>query len=145
MNELKLFNSSEFGEVRVVMSAENEPLFCLADVCKAVKLKNPSSVKTRLQESSMQLIDLHALNSNDYLVGNSMATFITESAFYDVLFMSSSKKVRPFRKWVTSEVLPSIRKHGAYATPVTIARMIADPDRVLSLTLHGARSIGRAL
>jgi prophage antirepressor-like protein len=95
------------------MNENGESLFCLADVCKSVELTNPSSVKSRLDEEDVQLIDLHALNYSEG-IGNTLANFITESGFYDVLLQSSSKKVKPFRKWVTSEVLPSIRKTGGY-------------------------------
>ena len=115
MNEIKVFNNSAFGQVRTAGTSEN-PLFCLSDVCKAVDLSNPSSVKARLDKDDVQLIDLHALNGGQEIVGNSLATFITESGFYEVILFSNSPKVKPFRKWVTKEVLPSIRKTGQYST-----------------------------
>lgn len=135
MNELKIFEKSEFGQVRIQMDANNEPLFCLADVCKAVGLQNPSSVKQRLDTEDVQLIDLHALKSTEgvSIVGNTMSNFVTESGFYDVLLQSNSQKVKPFRKWVTSEVLPSIRKHGAYVTETTIDSIIANPENGIKL------------
>ena len=114
MNEVSIFRNESFGEVRVAGTSE-QPLFCLADICKVVELQNPSSVKTRLDEEDVQLIDLHALNPNAEIIGNSMATFVNEAGFYDVLLFSSSPKVKPFRKWVTKEVLPSIRKSGSYS------------------------------
>lgn len=89
-NSIQIFKNDVFGEVRVAGTSE-EPLFCLADVCNAVELSNPSSVKTRLNDEDLQLLDLHALNPDLYVNGNSFATFITESAFYDVLLFSSSK------------------------------------------------------
>jgi prophage antirepressor-like protein len=112
MNELKIFSNLAFGQVRTAGTPDN-PLFCLADVCNAVELTNPSSVKGRLDQEDVQLVDLHALNYK--MVGNSMATFINESGFYDVLLFSASPKVKPFRRWVTHEVLPSIRKTGQYS------------------------------
>lgn len=135
MDELKIFEKSEFGQVRIQMDANNEPLFCLADVCKAVGLQNPSSVKQRLDTEDVQLIDLHALKSTEgvSIVGNTMSNFVTESGFYDVLLQSNSQKVKPFRKWVTSEVLPSIRRHGAYATETTIDSIIANPENGIKL------------
>ena len=117
MNEIKVFNNSVFGQVRTAGTSEN-PLFCLSDVCKAVDLSNPSSVKTRLDKDDVQLIDLHALNGGQEIVGNSLATFVTESGFYEVILFSNSPKVKPFRKWVTKEVLPSIRKTGQYSANV---------------------------
>ncbi len=113
MNELKIFQKEEFGQVRVQM-INDEPMFCLADLCRAVELSNPSSVRKRLDNEDVQLIDLHALNSNEG--GNMITNFITESAVYDVLLQSSSKKVKQFRKWVTSDVLPTIRKTGGYVS-----------------------------
>lgn len=112
MAAIEIFKNESFGEVRVAGTSE-EPLFCLADVCKAVELSNPSSVKARLDEEDVQLLDLHALNYTEG-IGNSKANFVTESGFYDVILQSSSPKVKPFRKWITSEVLPSIRKTGGY-------------------------------
>ena len=102
-------------EIRTAGTADN-PLFCLADVCKAVGLTNPSNVKARLDKEDVQLIDLHALSSTEgQIIGNSMINFVTESGFYDVILQSSSPNVKPFRKWITSEVLPSIRKTGSYS------------------------------
>lgn len=112
-SSLKIFENASFGEIRVAGTSE-KPLFCLADLCKAVELSNPSSVKSRLDEEDVQLLDLHALNYTEG-TGNTMANFVTESGFYDVILQSSSPKVKPFRKWVTSEVLPSIRKFGSYS------------------------------
>lgn len=112
MAAIEIFKNESFGEVRVAGTSE-QPLFCLADVCKAVELSNPSSVKARLDEEDVQLLDLHALNYTEG-IGNSKANFVTESGFYDVILQSSSPKVKPFRKWITSEVLPSIRKTGSY-------------------------------
>lgn len=112
MNEMQIFSNPAFGQVRTAGTPEN-PLFCLADVCNAVELTNPSSVKSRLDREDVQLVDLHALNCQ--MVGNSMATFINEAGFYDVLLFSTSPKVKPFRRWVTHEVLPSIRKTGQYS------------------------------
>lgn len=113
--EVKIFENEKFGDVRIAMSENGEPLFCLADICKSIGLSNPSSVKSRLDKDDLQLIDLHALKHNEgTIVGNSNANFVTESGLYDVLLYSDSPQVKPFRKWVTSEVLPSIRKTGGY-------------------------------
>ena len=135
--KIELFKNEKFGEIRTAIDENGNPLFCLADVCKAISLTNPSSVKNRLDNEDIQLIDLHALNSNDGMkvneLGNATTNFITEGGFYDVLLQSSSSKVKPFRKWVTSEVLPSIRKHGAYLTPEKIEEVLNDPDTIIKL------------
>lgn len=114
MASIEIFKNESFGEVRVAGTSE-EPLFCLADVCKVLDLQNPTTVKNRLDPEDVQLIDLHTLNYGEGSVfGNTKTNFVTESGFYDVILQSSSPKVKPFRKWITSVVLPSIRKTGKY-------------------------------
>ena len=145
--EIQLFNSPQFGEIRTA-GTQDAPLFCLSDICKAVELTNPSSVKARLDPEDVQLIDLHTLNYNEGRLGtNPVANFVTESGFYDVLLQSTSAKVKPFRKWITSEVLPSIRKAGVYATDNFIEKSIASPEyaiRVLT-ALKEQRELNKAL
>lgn len=131
MNDIvKIFENPQFGKIRIAGTSDN-PLFCLADVCNAVNLTNPSQIKARLDASDVQLVDLHALNS--LRVGNAMATFVTENGFYDIIIYSNSSKVKPFRKWVMSEVLPSIRKYGAYMTDKTIEKALNNPDFLIQL------------
>ena len=129
--EIQLFNNPQFGRVRTAGTPE-EPLFCLADICKAVDLVNPSQVKARLDPEDVQLIDLHALNGVS-LEGNTLATFVNESGAYEVIIFSNSPKVRPFRRWLTKEVIPSIRKTGVYATDNFIEQSLADPDYAIRL------------
>jgi anti-repressor protein len=100
--EIQIFNNPQFGQIRTTGTSE-QPLFCLADICKAVGLTNPRSVKNRLDKEDMQLIDLRTVNSAYAGVGNQMTNFISESGFYNVLSQSSSPKVKPFRKWVIFE------------------------------------------
>lgn len=115
MATIEIFKNESFGEVRVFGTSE-DPLFCLADICRILDLQNPTTVKNRLDPEDVQLIDLHALNYTEGIAfGNTKTNFVTESGFYDVILQSSSPKVKPFRKWITSEVLPSIRKHGSYS------------------------------
>ncbi len=109
MTDIQIFKNEKFGEVRVTMNAQGEPMFCLADVCKAVGLTNASSVKTRLDKDDVQVFDLHALKLTEGSAGNTMANFITENAFYDVLLYSDAPQVKPFRKWVTSEAMQKIQ------------------------------------
>lgn len=71
MNDIQIFKNEAFGEVRVAGTSE-EPLFCLADICKVVELTNPSSIKSRLEKEDVQMIDLHDLNPDMEIVGNSM-------------------------------------------------------------------------
>lgn len=126
--DITTFKNEVFGEVRVA-GTYDKPLFCLADICKVLGLTNPSSVKARLDKEDIQLIDLHALNlAEGMYIGNATANFVTENGFYDILIYSGSPKVKPFRNWVFGEILPTIRKHGAYVTEVTMDKIINDPE-----------------
>lgn len=107
-SSLKIFENASFGEIRVAGTSEN-PLFCLADVCKAIGIANARDVRNRLDEDDVVLTD-----TIDSMGRTQQANFVTEAGLYDVIIRSDSEKAKPFRKWVTSEVLPSIRKSGSY-------------------------------
>lgn len=108
MANIEIFKNERFGEVRVAGTSE-QPLFCLADVCKAIGITNARNVKDRLDEEDVRLVDTLTAG------GMQKLTYVTESGMYDVIMRSDSDKAKPFRKWVTSEVLPSIRKTGSYS------------------------------
>lgn len=109
MNDVSIFKNESFGEVRVAGTSE-QPLFCLADVCKVLDLGNPSQVKARLGDGviSNEVIP-------DSLGRQQETTFINEDGLYDVILDSRKPQAKAFRKWITSEVLPSIRKTGGYS------------------------------
>lgn len=118
MNDLQIFNNEEFGEVRTVL-VDNEPLFCLADVCKALGLEQVSRVKARLKEDGVTTSKV-----TDRLGREQEATFINESNLYKTIFQSRKESAERFTDWVTSEVLPSIRKTGSYGMPKTTGGQI---------------------
>lgn len=118
MDELKIFNSSEFGEIRTVMK-DGEPMFCLADVCKALGLEQVSRVKTRLKDDGVTTSKVI-----DRLGREQEATFINESNLYKTIFQSRKESAERFTDWVTTEVLPSIRKTGAYGKPLSTSEQI---------------------
>lgn len=115
MNEVQIFNNSEFGEIRTV-TIDNEPMFCLMDICKALGMKNSTMVASRLEEDEVTKLDLGSKSGE--------TNFITESGLYAVILRSDKPSAKKFRKWVTSEVLPSIRKTGSYSVPQTTAGQI---------------------
>lgn len=115
MNELQIFNNEEFGEVRTAM-VNNEPMFCLMDICKALEIKNATDVSKRLDEDELTRLNLGSRAGE--------TNFITESGLYAVILRSDKPNAKKFRKWVTSEVLPSIRKTGSYNKPMTTAEKI---------------------
>ena len=122
MNNIQIFKNEAFGEVRVAGTSE-EPLFCLADVCKVLELGNPSQVKTRL---CGEVITNEVIP--DSLGRQQEMIFINEDGLYDVILDSRKPQAKTFRKWVTGEVLPSIRKHGIYATDNVIDQILNNPD-----------------
>ena len=108
MDNIKIFENSEFGEIRTV-TVDNEPMFCLADVCKALDIENISQLKTRLKKDGVITNEVI-----DRLGRTQKATFINESNLYKTIFQSRKPSAERFTDWVTSEVLPSIRKNGGY-------------------------------
>ena len=105
MNDLQIFNNEEFGQIRTV-TIDSEPMFCLMDICKALGMKNSTMVASRLEEDEVTKLDLGSQSGE--------TNFVTESGLYAVILRSDKPNAKKFRKWVTSEVLPSIRKSGGY-------------------------------
>ena len=97
----------EFGQIRTVKDEKGEPWFCLRDVCKVLGLKQ-GDVCQRLAKG---LVSTQPLSTRG---GTQMANFVNEDGLYDVILDSRKPSARAFRKWVTSEVLPQIRKTGGY-------------------------------
>lgn len=107
MNDLQIFENSEFGEIRTV-TKDNEPMFCLVDICKALGLTQASKVKERLNEKGVNIIPTLTKGGEQKLL------YINESNLYKTIFQSRKESAERFTEWVTSEVLPSIRKNGGY-------------------------------
>ena len=126
MNELKIFENAEFGKVRTVV-VDGDPMFCLTDICRALDLTQPSKVKERLNEKGVNSIP--TLTSG----GKQNLLYVNESNLYKTIFQSRKESAEKFTEWVTSEVLPSVRKHGAYMTPETIEKTLSDPDFIIRL------------
>ncbi|EMC2121780.1 hypothetical protein VB595_001711 [Campylobacter jejuni] len=108
---LELFKKDNL-EIRVIKDENNEPLFCLSDVCKALELTNPSMVK----DAILKEFELSKLNLGSFDTGFGVKEFtmIDEVQLYYVMNNSRSKNAKPFRMWGNREVLPSIRKNGNY-------------------------------
>ena len=115
MNDLQIFNNEEFGEVRTAVG-NDEPMFCLIDICKALEIKNATDVAKRLDEDELTRLNLGSRAGE--------TNFITESGLYAVILRSDKPNAKKFRKWVTSEVLPTIRKTGGYNKPMSTAEKI---------------------
>ncbi len=125
-NQIQIFKNESFGEIRTCGTPDN-PLFCLSDVCNALDL-TAKFVKQRLEDkvvSNNPILDTLGRPHN--------VLFVNEDGLYDVILDSRKPSAKMFRKWVTSEVLPSIRKHGAYLTNEAVERAITEPDFLIEL------------
>lgn len=143
MNDIKIFNSNEFDGMRTYCDPNTGDVwFCLADVCKALDLVNPSKVKTTLTEKGLILLNVRDLDNTltisegiptEEMRGNPNMTFIDEGNLYQVIFQSRKPNAAKFKEWVCYEVLPSIRKHGAYMTAQTIEDVLKNPDLIIGM------------
>ena len=104
MNELQIFNSEEFGEIRTV-SINDEPWFVASDICKALDISNPSVAIARLDEDERSKFNLGRQGE-----GN----IVNEYGLYSIVLASRKPEAKKFKRWITHEVIPSIRKHGGY-------------------------------
>ena len=131
MNNIQIFKNQEFGAIRTLTNEQGEALFCAKDVCDALKYGNS-------REALRKHVDEKDVTKRDTLTkgGKQMMTFINESGLYALILSSKLESARRFKHWVTSEVLPSIRKQGGY--------MIARPDESDEVILARALQIMQA-
>lgn len=127
MDNITIFDNEKFGTMRT-KEKNQQVYFNLSDVCKALEIKNTTDVKKRLNEDGVDTIEVI-----DSLGRIQLATFINEANLYKCIFQSRKKSAEEFTDWVTGEILPSIRKHGAYMTNETIDSVIANPDNMIKI------------
>lgn len=135
MNNLQTFNFNN-QPVRTIQ-LNNQPYFNLKDVCTILDIGNPSQLKTRLKQEGVITNEVGVKTGlktdGTPAIQKVKMTYINESNLYKTIFQSRKEEAEQFTEWVTSEVLPAIRKHGAYATPQTIEQMINNPDFTIQL------------
>lgn len=122
----EVFNFGDH-EVTVVIADNNEPMFVAKDVCYALDIDNVTKALYSLDED--EKLHLPLVRSGQLRTVNT----ITESGLYSLVLRSNKPEAKVFKKWITSEVLPSIRKNGMYATAPTIENMIDNPDFAIGL------------
>jgi len=131
-NQITTFHNSEFGSIRTAIKGDI-PLFCLADVCKALEIKNSRNVKNRIDREGVHTVDtfitLTRVADSSVFQKKQKMSYLDERCLYEVIFMSRKDSVKAFKRWVTNEVLPSIRKHGLYAT----ADLVNNPDLLIEM------------
>ena len=121
MNELTVFQDKQFGSVRVI-ERKGEPWFVAADVCRALEIQNTADALLRLDEDEKGVASTYTPGGDQSLL------IVSEPGLYALVLGSRKPEAKAFKRWITHEVIPSIRKHGAYAAPAVIDQIIADPD-----------------
>lgn len=126
MNEIQEFYFN--GDAVRTLLRDNEPYFVGKDVAEILGYSNPRDALSKHVDS-----DDKGVAKCDTLGGTQQTTIINESGLYSLILSSKLPKAKEFKRWVTSEVLPTIRKHGAYMTPAKIEEVLTDPDTIIQL------------
>lgn len=133
MNDIQIFNNSEFGAVRT-LEVNGTPYFVGKDVAEILGYSNASkAVSVHVDDEDRKLIMLEAADSRNGNVVKTQTTIINESGLYSLILSSKLSKAKEFKHWVTSEILPTIRKHGAYMTEQTLEQALTSPDFLIKL------------
>lgn len=125
MSNIQIFNNPDFGEVRT-LEENGAVLFCGSDAARALGYNRPADAVTAHCKGSV-------IRRLPTAGGTQDVKFIPESDLYRLVFSSKLPTAEKFTDWVTSEVLPTIRRHGMYATPDTVEKMLSDPDTAIKL------------
>lgn len=129
MNDMKIFENSEFGAVRVV-DVNGEPWFVARDVCECLELGNPRTSIALLDE------DEKGVHTMDTPGGAQEMSIVSEAGLYSLILRSRKPEAKAFKRWITHEVLPAIRKHGGYLTPAKLEEALTDPDTIIRLATN---------
>ena len=120
-NKLMIFENNAFGKVRT-LNLNGEPWFVAADVCKALELGNPSMTVERLDD------DEKGISTIDTLGGKQRMAIINEPGLYSLVITSRKPEAKAFKRWITHEVIPAIRKHGVYITDEKLKLFAEHPE-----------------
>ena len=122
-NKLVTFENAAFGKIRT-LTLDGEPWFVAADVCKALELGNPSMTVERLDA------DEKGISSIDTLGGKQRMAIINEPGLYSVILCSRKPEAKAFKRWITHEVIPAIRKYGGYMTKSLLEQVLENPNLI---------------
>ncbi|HNW87964.1 MAG TPA: phage antirepressor KilAC domain-containing protein [Candidatus Limiplasma sp.] len=123
MNEIKVFENAQLGAVRTVM-VDGEPWFVAADVCKVLDHSNVTMALDRLDADERAKFNLGRQGETN---------IVNEYGLYALVLGSRKPEASTFKRWITHDVIPDIRKHGLYATPETVEAMLGDPDTMIAV------------
>ena len=122
-NKLMIFENDAFGKVRT-LKLNGEPWFVAADVCKALELGNPSMTVERLDD------DEKGISTIDTLGGKQRMAIINEPGLYSLVITSRKPEAKAFKRWITHEVIPAIRKYGGYMTKSLLEQVLENPNLI---------------
>lgn len=125
-NSVQVFTNEDFGSVRTV-TIDGDPWFVAKDICEALGIAT-----NHLREEGRGLDDDEVMNLPNWEGKGVAPLIISEAGLYSLILRSRKPEAKAFKRWVTHDVLPSIRSYGMYATPQTIERMLADPDTMIT-------------
>lgn len=128
MNNLQVFKNDQFGEIRTV-EIGGEPWFVGKDVAERLGYERP----TKAIQDHVDAEDIDEIPIRDSIGRMQNSPIINESGLYSLVLSSKLPTAKQFKRWITSEVIPSIRKHGAYMTPETIEKVLLNPDTIINL------------
>lgn len=126
MNNLQVFNFKNYGVRTVIVN--NEPWFVAKDVCDVLNISNSRDAISRLDNDEKDAVGL-----TDTIGRKQDTAIINEFGVYSLVFASHKPEAKEFKRWITHEVIPSIRKHGAYLTPQKIEEVLLNPDFIIRL------------
>lgn len=126
MNKITVFENDQFGSVRTIVR-DGEPWFVAADVCRALDIQNTTDAMSRLDEDEKGVDSIYTLGgAQDLLIVN-------EPGLYSLVLGSRKPEAKAFKRWITHEVIPDIRKHGGYLTPAMINELLDNPSTLIAL------------
>ena len=119
MNEIEIFEKEGFGQIRII-TIDNEPWFVASDICKVLEIQNVTQAVQKLEDDERSMFNIGRQ-------GN--ANCVNEYGFYNLVLASRKKEAKDFKRWITHDVIPSIRKHGMYAKQ----ELLDNPDLLISV------------
>ena len=122
-NKLMTFENAAFGKIRT-LTIDGEPWFVAADVCRALEIGNPSMTVERLDD------DEKGISTIDTLGGKQRMTIINEPGLYSLVLSSRKPEAKAFKRWITHEVIPAIRKYGGYMTKSLLEQVLENPSLI---------------
>lgn len=124
--DIQIFKNEQFGQIRVV-ERDGEPWFVAVDICGALDIANSRDALTRIDE------DEKGVALTDTLGGAQEVAVVNEPGLYSLVLGSRKSEAKAFKRWITHDVIPAIRKTGMYATPATVEAMLANPDTMIQV------------